>query len=220
MKGSLAICRDQDAPPETEIPLQSSCKAIVKGSQISDLPRLPLGAEKDCCLALILTEGKLLLLLATDSEDCSHWLKVLRKTKESFSPNVPLCRIHIDKQHSIYDREQEHAAMERSCHHHEAKAYRSKGRQPSGCLRHGSQSNKVVRAACLLGGAAAGGPTLAYMMTSSSAQPPATAPLDFKELGIHSADCCQEADCTGYNSFDCEALDQDFNTFDFGGFAF
>uniref|UniRef100_UPI00398EC043 uncharacterized protein isoform X1 n=2 Tax=Pristiophorus japonicus TaxID=55135 RepID=UPI00398EC043 len=70
MKGSLAICRDQDSLPEAEIPLHTSCKAIVKGSQISDLPRLPLGAQEDCCLALILTEGKLLLLLAADSEDC------------------------------------------------------------------------------------------------------------------------------------------------------
>ncbi|XP_041035415.1 uncharacterized protein LOC121272713 isoform X1 [Carcharodon carcharias] len=136
---------------------------------------------------------------------------------KSFSPNVSLCRIHIDKEHSISDGEREHAAM---CHRHKAKPNRSKGRQPAGCLRHGSQSSKVVRAACLLVGGAATGPTLGYMMSSSSAQPSETAPLDFKELGIHSADCCQETDCTGYNSFDCQTMDQDFDTFDFGGFAF
>ncbi|XP_078097735.1 uncharacterized protein LOC144511338 [Mustelus asterias] len=110
--------------------------------------------------------------------------------------------------------------METACHRHQAKPNRSKVRQPAGCLRHGYQSSKVVRAACLLVGGAATGPTLGYMMTSSSAQPSQTVPLDFTELGIHSADCCQEADCSGYNSFDCETMDQDFDTFDFGGFAF
>ncbi|XP_059496874.1 uncharacterized protein si:ch1073-83n3.2 [Stegostoma tigrinum] len=220
MKGSLAICRDPDALPEAEISLHSSCKAIVKGSQISDLPRLPLGAQTDCCLALILTEGKLLLLLAANTEDCSHWLKVLRKMKESFSPNLSLCRIHIGKEHSTSDREKQHVAVEMACHCREAKLNRSKGRQPRGCLRHGSQSSKVVRAACLLVGGAATGPNLGYMMTSSSAPASESVPLDFKELGIHSSDCCQDTDCSAYSSFECETMDQDFDTFDFGGFAF
>ncbi|XP_072346376.1 uncharacterized protein [Scyliorhinus torazame] len=219
MEGSLAMCRDQDALPEAEILLYRSCKAIVKGSEITDLPRLPPGAETDCCFGLILTEGKMLLLLATDGEDSSHWLNVLRKMKESFSPNVSLSRIHIDKEHSISDRKNKQAAMD-VCHHHEAKPNRSKARQASGCLRHGSQSRKAVGAACLLVGAAATGPTLGYMVTSSTAPPSETAPLDFTELGVQSADSCQGADITGYNSFDCEAMDPDFNMFDFGGFAF
>uniref|UniRef100_UPI00398EBE6D uncharacterized protein isoform X3 n=1 Tax=Pristiophorus japonicus TaxID=55135 RepID=UPI00398EBE6D len=145
---------------------------------------------------------------------------MLRKMKEAFSPSVSSCRIHIDKQHRISSREKEHAAVEKTCQHHEAKPSRSRGRRPVACLRHGSHSHKVVRAACLLVGGAAAGPTLGYMMTSSAAPPSETAAPDFKELGVHSADCCQEADCTGYNSFDCETMDQDFDTFDFGGFAF
>ncbi|XP_072405259.1 uncharacterized protein [Chiloscyllium punctatum] len=98
---------------------------------------------------------------------------------------------------------------------------RSKGQQLRGCLRHGCQSRKLVRAACLLVGGAATGPNLGYMMTSSSTPASERVPLDFKELGIHSSDCCQDTEPgSGYNSFECETMDQDFDTFDFGGFAF
>ncbi|GCC33722.1 hypothetical protein chiPu_0012192 [Chiloscyllium punctatum] len=141
--------------------------------------------------------------------------------KESFSPNVSLCRIHFDKRLSISDREKEHVAMEMACHCREATPNRSKGQQLRGCLRHGCQSRKLVRAACLLVGGAATGPNLGYMMTSSSTPASERVPLDFKELGIHSSDCCQDTEPgSGYNSFECETMDQDFDTFDFGGFAF
>ncbi|XP_072885524.1 uncharacterized protein [Hemitrygon akajei] len=218
--GSLVICRDHDSLPEMEVPLATSCHAILKGSQISDLPRLPMGAERDCCLALVLSEGKLLLLLAADSEDSSRWLKMLNKVKECFSPSVPKCMIHVDKQRSMSFREKEHVAGEKSCQHHEGKPNRSKVRWSADCLRHGAQSHKVVGAACLLVGGAAVGPTLGYSVTSSAAQPSTTASPDFKDLGIHSSDGCQEADCGSYSTFECEAMDQDFDAFDFGGFAF
>ncbi|XP_055519663.1 uncharacterized protein si:ch1073-83n3.2 [Leucoraja erinacea] len=221
LRGSLAICRDHDSLPEAEVPLDTSCHAILKGSQISDLPRLPLGAERDCCLGLVLSKGKLLLLLAADSEDSSQWIKVLKKVKESITPSVPTCMIHVDKQRRVSFREKECAATVNPCQQHEAAARptRSKVRWSAACLRHGAPSRKVVRAACLLVGGAAVGPTLGYTVTSPGAQPSDTALPDFKELGIHSADGCQEADC-GYNPFDCETMDHDFDTFDFGGFAF
>uniref|UniRef100_A0A8C4RCN6 Uncharacterized protein n=1 Tax=Erpetoichthys calabaricus TaxID=27687 RepID=A0A8C4RCN6_ERPCA len=69
LDGNLLICRDADSPPDLEIGLHSSCEAILEGTEISDLPRLPLGAQKDCCLALTLRDGKYLLLLASDRQE-------------------------------------------------------------------------------------------------------------------------------------------------------
>ncbi|XP_069765025.1 uncharacterized protein [Narcine bancroftii] len=219
LRGSLGICRDHASLPETEIPLATSCRAILRGGQISDLPRLPLGAERDCCLALVLSKGKLLLLLAANREDSSRWLKVLEKVKETFPPTVSTCLIHVDKHRRLSFRE-ECMAGEKMCQQHEAKPIRSKAHRSAACLRHGAQSHRVVRAACLLVGGAAVSPTLGYTMTSSAAQPPDTALPDLKELGIHSTDGCQELDCGGCNLFECETMDQNFDTFDFGGFAF
>ncbi|MGH0163745.1 UNVERIFIED_CONTAM: hypothetical protein FKN15_071318 [Acipenser sinensis] len=69
-EGTLLVCRDAESPPDFQVALHSSCEAILRGTDIIDLPRLPLGAERECCLALILREGEYLLLLATDKEQC------------------------------------------------------------------------------------------------------------------------------------------------------
>ncbi|XP_075771710.1 uncharacterized protein LOC142823883 isoform X1 [Pelodiscus sinensis] len=87
--GSLLICRDAQSPAELGISLGTSCQAILEGREMGSLPRLPLGAQRDSCLGLRLTDGRCLLLLAPDSQECRQWLSILRKVKESFSPAAP-----------------------------------------------------------------------------------------------------------------------------------
>ena len=69
-EGSLMVCRDADSTIDQVVALQSSCEAIVEGKEILDLPRLPPGARRDCCFALILPQDKFLLLLCDNPEDC------------------------------------------------------------------------------------------------------------------------------------------------------
>ncbi|MGH0140037.1 UNVERIFIED_CONTAM: hypothetical protein FKN15_010018 [Acipenser sinensis] len=49
-EGTLLVCRDAESPPDFQVALHSSCEAILRGTDIIDLPRLPLGAERECCL--------------------------------------------------------------------------------------------------------------------------------------------------------------------------
>uniref|UniRef100_A0A1A7XHL4 PH domain-containing protein n=1 Tax=Iconisemion striatum TaxID=60296 RepID=A0A1A7XHL4_9TELE len=82
MEGSLLVCRDAESPPDQVVALQTSCELVVEGREILDLPRLPPGGRRDCCLALILPQNKFLLLLSDNPEDCSVWLKLIRKVRE------------------------------------------------------------------------------------------------------------------------------------------
>lgn len=70
VEGSLMVCKDADSPPEQVVVLQKNCKSIVEGRQILDLPRLPPGGRRDCCIALIFPQDKFLLLLSDDPDDC------------------------------------------------------------------------------------------------------------------------------------------------------
>lgn len=69
-EGSLFVCHDALSPPEQTVLLQSSCEAIVEGKEILDLPKLPSGACRECCFALILPQNKYLLLLAETPPEC------------------------------------------------------------------------------------------------------------------------------------------------------
>lgn len=68
--GSLFVCPDANTPAELTISLGTGCGAILEGSEIRNLPHLPLGTQRDSCLALSLTDGKVLLFLASSSQEC------------------------------------------------------------------------------------------------------------------------------------------------------
>uniref|UniRef100_A0A3P9LX48 PH domain-containing protein n=1 Tax=Oryzias latipes TaxID=8090 RepID=A0A3P9LX48_ORYLA len=77
-EGKLLLCHDALSLPHQMIQLQSNCEAIVQGKEILDLPKLPSGASRDCCFALILPQNKYLLLLAETSSDCwSDYISLL-----------------------------------------------------------------------------------------------------------------------------------------------
>nr|XP_046172515.1 uncharacterized protein si:ch1073-83n3.2 isoform X1 [Oncorhynchus gorbuscha] len=92
VEGSLRVCRDAESPPDQVVALQWNCEAIVEGREILDLPRLPPGGRRDCCFALILPQEKFLLLLADSPEDCSLWLKLIRKVREGVMSTLVLQR--------------------------------------------------------------------------------------------------------------------------------
>ncbi|CAB1349331.1 unnamed protein product, partial [Coregonus sp. 'balchen'] len=92
VEGSLRVCRDAESPPDQVVALQWNCEAIVEGREILDLPRLPQGGRRDCCFALILPQEKFLLLLADSPEDCSLWLKLIRKVREGVMSTLVLQR--------------------------------------------------------------------------------------------------------------------------------
>ncbi|XDV31631.1 hypothetical protein PO909_002598 [Leuciscus waleckii] len=92
VEGNLMVCRDADMPPDQVVALQSNCESIVEGKEILDLPRLPPGGRRDSCFALILPQDKFLLLLSDSPEECSQWLKLLRKVKEGVTSPLVLQR--------------------------------------------------------------------------------------------------------------------------------
>ncbi|KAJ8275680.1 hypothetical protein COCON_G00074320 [Conger conger] len=106
-EGSLMVCRDAESPADQVVALQGGCEAIVEGREILDLPRLPPGGRRDCCLALILPQDKFLLLMADSPGDCSQWLNMLRKVKESVSSPLtnPPCKRHQSLTPCITDRD-------------------------------------------------------------------------------------------------------------------
>ncbi|XP_074872659.1 uncharacterized protein LOC142024498 [Carettochelys insculpta] len=220
LDGSLLICQDAQSPAELGISLGTSCQAILEGSEICNLPRLPLGAQRDSCLGLSLTDGKFLLLLAPDRQECRQWLKVLRKVKESF-PQAPLlgCKRHIDLPSGKCCWREAGGGSPGTGSREAPKSSLCKEKCSPRCLRHGSQMHAGVKAACLLMGGAAAGPTMGYMVTSATASRPGEMhPPDFKELGYHPSAC--DAEASQYEMLDYEGLDQDFDGLDFGGFAF
>ncbi|TNM84911.1 hypothetical protein fugu_009089 [Takifugu bimaculatus] len=93
-EGALTVSHDASSPPDQLVLVQSSCEAIVEGKEILDLPRLPAGGCRDCCFALILPQNKYLLLLTETSSECSQWLNMLRKVKNSLSSPVSHCKRH------------------------------------------------------------------------------------------------------------------------------
>ncbi|KAK3513553.1 hypothetical protein QTP70_016489, partial [Hemibagrus guttatus] len=92
MEGTLMVCKNADSSPEQVVVLQSNCQSIVEGKEILDLPRLPPGGRRDCCFALILSQDKFLLLLSDNPDDCSQWLKLIKKVKEGVSSSLMLKR--------------------------------------------------------------------------------------------------------------------------------
>uniref|UniRef100_A0A3P9JBK4 PH domain-containing protein n=1 Tax=Oryzias latipes TaxID=8090 RepID=A0A3P9JBK4_ORYLA len=85
-EGKLLLCHDALSLPHQMIQLQSNCEAIVQGKEILDLPKLPSGASRDCCFALILPQNKYLLLLAETPSDCwSDYISLLRVCHFSFA---------------------------------------------------------------------------------------------------------------------------------------
>ncbi|CAM5172601.1 unnamed protein product [Eretmochelys imbricata] len=218
--GSLQICRDAQSPAELGISLSTSCRAILEGSEICGLPRLPLGAQRGSCLGLSLSDGKFLLLLAPDNQECRQWLNILRKVKESFSQGSPArCKLHIDSPSRKCCWKEGGGGSPGTQSREATRSSLCKENCSPRCLRHGSQMHAGVKAACLLMGGAAAGPTMGYMVTSATASRPGEMhPPDFKELGYHPSACDSEA--SQYETLDYEGLDQDFDTLDFGGFAF
>ncbi|KAK7883052.1 hypothetical protein WMY93_029226 [Mugilogobius chulae] len=80
-EGSLLVCRDSD-----------DCETIAEGRDILDLPKLPAGARRDCCFALILPQNKFLLLLSDNPDDCNLWLNLIRKVREGVMSPMTLQR--------------------------------------------------------------------------------------------------------------------------------
>ncbi|XP_069043770.1 uncharacterized protein [Lepisosteus oculatus] len=231
--GSLLVCRDEDSPPDLVVALHGGCEAIVEGKEILDLPRLPAGGQRDCCLALLLPEDKYLLLLAASPQECSQWLNILRKVKESTSsPRSPLysCKRHMTSPPQLSDRGALGQAASQKEQGSVSPRAVSGGTSPRSarCLRHGSgvESRRAVRAVCLLMGGAAASSALGYL---GSCNPPATTaaghtpeiqpPAELRELGYHPAVLSPDPEASHFTTFEFEG-DQDFDAFDCGGFAF
>ncbi|CAH2314272.1 Hypothetical predicted protein [Pelobates cultripes] len=201
--------------------LLSRCQAVLEGPDLGDMPKLPVGTQKDCCLGLSLNDGRKLLLLARDSQDCSKWINILRKVRESLSmpPLSPTsCRLHPNSPIRRCCWRDVSTQTKDKTQGKEDKMAQYKEKCPARCLRHSSQSHWGVKTACVLMGEAAAGPTLAYMVTTSHSARPAetTSTPDYRGLGYnHSSDIegCQY-------DVEFEGMDQDYNAFDFGGFAF
>ncbi|KAM4696610.1 uncharacterized protein WCC33_015353 [Rhinophrynus dorsalis] len=219
--GRLLVSRDSFSPPELQISLLSRCQAVLEGTELGEVPRLPAGSQKDSCLGLSLIDGRTLLLLAPDSQECSKWINILRKVKDGLSqpplsPNS--CRLHPTSPIRRCCWRDISAQTKDKTQVKDGKLAHCKEKCTPHCLRHGSQLHRGVKTACILMGGAAAGPTLGHMVTSGHGAHSADsgAAPDFRELGYHpSADTegCQ------YN-VDFEGMDQDYNAFDFGGFAF
>ncbi|XP_005951782.1 uncharacterized protein LOC102293674 isoform X3 [Haplochromis burtoni] len=92
IEGNLLVCRDAESPPDQVVALHSSCESIAEGREILDLPKLPPGGRRDCCFALILPQNKFLLLLSDNPDDCTLWLKVIRKVREGVMSPLTLQR--------------------------------------------------------------------------------------------------------------------------------
>ncbi|XP_041864869.1 uncharacterized protein LOC121654702 [Melanotaenia boesemani] len=189
------------------VQLQSSCEAIVEGKEILDLPKLPSGACKNCCFALILHQNKYLLLLAETPADCSQWLNMLKKVKQSLSSPLTLCkRHHVPPSHIILrdlvpeqilekdpptppvsDTESSspgptaRASPREKCRNSpRTKNYRG-GAQSVGCLRHGTINNaQAMRAVYLLMGGAAASSAMGYLGACSSSNLEVKADLPLK----------------------------------------
>ncbi|XP_077597275.1 uncharacterized protein LOC144212943 [Stigmatopora nigra] len=192
-EGSLLVCHHASAPPDQMVFLHSDCEAIVEGKEILDLPKLPAGVSRDCCFALILTQYKYLLLLTDTPADCSQWLNVLKKVKQSVLSPVGLCKRHqvpplcnALKEFAAEQINNEDTATppinngevfspgplsdspkDKGRSSPRSKYYKSGGHS-TGCLRHGTINNaQAMRAVYLLMGGAAASSAMGYLGTCS-----------------------------------------------------
>lgn len=249
VEGNLMVCRDADSPPDQVVALQSNCESIVEGKEILDLPRLPSGSRRDSCFALILSQDKFLLLLSDSPDECTQWLKLLRKVKEGVTSPLALKRqqsitpcitdreqlpdMSSDKEPSsphLSDKGQ--SSRENSFRHRGSVNQRPTSAAPlhsADCLRHGNSSDaRAVRAVCLLMGGAAASSALGYLSSCPPASstvtvhaPEVTHSTAFSEMSGGSSyhACSQAIESPHLNSFDFEG-DTDFDAFDCGGFSF
>ncbi|XP_046869690.1 uncharacterized protein LOC124462158 [Hypomesus transpacificus] len=200
--GVLLVCRDAASPPDQMVALQGGCEGIVEGREILDLPKLPTRGRRDCCFALILPLDKFLLLMTHTPEECSQWLNMLRKVRESVSMSRP-CRRHLTRSPCITDRDPlpDHVtekdpqtppvsdteapspgpstgdATKKEKGKKSPRSKRNGSGRSSGCLRHGSSNDaKTVRAVYLLMGGAAASSAMGYLGACSSSNLETRAP--------------------------------------------
>ncbi|KAG9351880.1 hypothetical protein JZ751_023131 [Albula glossodonta] len=242
-EGSLMVCRDAESPADQVVALQGGCEAIVEGKEILDLPRLPPGGRRDCCLALILPQDKFLLLMADSPNDCSQWLNMLRKVKESVSSPLLSCKRHQPPTPCITDRdpvpdpvsEKEPATRRLSDREPPSpgigdtpqsrmrgskspRSPKSPGvpspQRSAGCLRHGNSSDaRAVRAVYLLMGGAAASSALGYLGSCSPSAHDARPP-------DHMTPAADFSDMGGGGAYHAcsQAVDSPhFHSFDFEG---
>ncbi|XP_037125028.1 uncharacterized protein LOC119133386 isoform X1 [Syngnathus acus] len=236
-EGSLLVCHHASAPPDQLVLLQSSCEAIVEGKEILDLPKLPAGGSRDCCFALILTQNKYLLLLTDTPADCSQWLNVLKKVKQSVSSPLGLCKRHqvpplcIALKDFVPEQIQEKDPPPPPVSNGEALSpgplsgspkdkgrssprtkYYKGGAHSVSCLRHGTINNaQAMRAVYLLMGGAAASSAMGYLGACSPSS------LDAKgaDLSINS-DFSDIGGPAGVYHTDSPAITSPhFNSFDF-----
>ncbi|KAI7790036.1 hypothetical protein IRJ41_004555 [Triplophysa rosa] len=242
VEGNLLVCRDADSPPDQVVLLQSHCESIVGGKEILDLPRLPHGGRRDSCFALILPQDKFLLLLSDGPDECSQWLKLLRKVKEgvtlplalktqqSITPCItdrePLTDIFGDKDPSsphLNDK-----ALNSPCIHSRENSFRGSISQhaphsptmapllhSADCLRHGNSSDaRAVRAVCLLMGGAAASSALGYLNSS----PPASSNMEVRTPEMaHSTASSEMGEGSSYHTCSQAIESPHINSFDFEG---
>ncbi|XP_054650292.1 uncharacterized protein si:ch1073-83n3.2 [Dunckerocampus dactyliophorus] len=242
MEGSLLVCRDAESPPDQVVELLSHCELIVEGREILDLPRLPAGGRRDCCFALVLQQSKFLLLLADNPDDCTLWLKLIRKVREGvMSPpslqrqrSVSRCITDRDPlPDSSSDKDPGSPRASDSTPPSRGGSFRDRGHSQAGgprrplrsvsvapphrvsdCLRHGNSSDaRAVRAVCLLMGGAAASSALGYL---SSCSPPS--PLAGRAPDVaHGSGSFAEMSAGGSFHACGQDVDADthFNSFDF-----
>ncbi|CAL9685561.1 unnamed protein product [Knipowitschia caucasica] len=200
--GGLLVCPNATSSPDQLLSLQSDCEAIAEGKDILDLPKLPPGGSRSCCFALILNQSKYLLLLADTAADCSQWLNILKKVKQSVSSTVSSCKRHQVPPHITLKDVMPEQIPERDPPTHPVgnteassttagtcgspreggrttlRTQQSRGGAHSGaCLRHGTISNaQAMKAVYLLMGGAAASSALGYLGTCSPANMEAKAP--------------------------------------------
>ncbi|KAM4547575.1 uncharacterized protein V3H82_021174 [Fundulus diaphanus] len=220
VEGSLLVCHDALSPPHQIVLLQSNCEAIVEGKEILDLPKLPSGASRDSCFALILTENKFMLLLADTAADCSQWLNVLKKVKMSLpSPLSPCKRHQVLPPHitlrdlvpeQILDKDPPTPPVSDTESH------------SPGPTSKGSPRENAMKAVYMLMGGAAASSALGYLGACSSSnldvKADLTANTDFSGTGPAGAYDLGSSTLNSphFNSFDFEVADSDFDAFDCG----
>ncbi|XP_027018457.1 uncharacterized protein si:ch1073-83n3.2 [Tachysurus fulvidraco] len=243
VEGRLMVCKDADSSPEQVVVLQSNCRSIVEGNEILDLPRLPPGGRRDCCFALILSQDKFLLLLSDTPDDCSQWLKLIKKVKEGASSSLTLKRQQsiapcITDRGSLPDTPTDKEPQSPSFSDKAISSPRTRSRESSfrsrgsisqsqnhspkslphhskDCLRHGNSSDaRAVRAVCLLMGGAAASSALGYLSScTGSSSVTAQAP----EI-THAVGFSELGGGMSYHHACVEAVDSPhYNSFDFEG---
>lgn len=249
-EGSLLVSHNATSAPDQLVSLQNDCEAIAEGKDILDLPKLPPGGSRSCCFALILTQNKYLLLLTDSAADCSQWLNILKKVKQSVSSTIIPCKRHQVPPHitlkdlvpeQIPDKDplsttnfEAPSSAAGTCGSpregvsNAPRFQQYRGVHTMGCLRHGTINNaQAMKAVYLLMGGAAASSALGYLGACSPSNLEAQAPdmtpnSDFSGIGPTGTyhSSSPGLDSPHYNSFDFEMANSDFDAFDCGGFTF